>query len=72
MVTEEGLEWICMQNRTGKIIDDLPEIANSGLVLYELKIRLNSCVNCDDYTSHEGQSYCLKRIDKYKEMAKRL
>ena len=53
-------KWICEQARTGKTIDDLPEIADSGLVLYELKTKLSSCHNCNDYTSHNGLDYCLK------------
>ena len=55
-----SIEWICEQNRTGETIDDLPEIANSGLVLYELKTTLSSCRNCDDYTTINGEPYCLK------------
>ena len=53
-------EWICLENRTGKSIDDLPEIADSGLILYELKMQLNSCKTCDDYTTIKGEPYCLQ------------
>lgn len=64
MAEEKDLEWICKQNRTGIVITDIPEIADSGLGLYEIKMRLNSCINCNDYVSYNGNSYCLKEVDK--------
>ena len=63
-------EELCLANRTGEYIDRLPEIANSGLILYEIRKRLNICAGCNDYTTHEGKMYCFKR--EYAEIAKKM
>ena len=70
MVEISKRDEICRANRNGNSIDDLPEIAESGLVLYEIKTKLNQCRKCDDYVSHLGNDYCL--LKDYQEMAKRL
>ena len=58
-------EEICKANRTGQYIDNLPEIADSGLRLYERKIDLSFCKDCDSNTTHEGKKYCLLTEDEY-------
>lgn len=58
-------EEICNKNRTGNYIDDLPEIADSGLRLYERKLELSLCRNCTSNTTHDGMKYCLLSEDEY-------
>lgn len=65
---KEEIEWICIQNRTGDFIDNLPEIAGSGLRLYERKLDLNYCRLCDNNTTHNGKKYCLLNEQEYKIM----
>jgi hypothetical protein len=62
-----NLEILCKENRTGETVKDkelLDTIADSDLKLYEIKMRLNICSQCNSYVSYNGNSYCFGRTKK--------
>lgn len=55
---------ICMENRNQSYIEPRDiGITTSSLRLYEIKLKLELCRNCDDYCSLNGKDYCLQKYN---------
>jgi hypothetical protein len=61
-MTKNRIDALCKNNQTGAVLmrTDVPK----NFLLYELKMTLAACHNCDSYHIHRGEGYCLQPSDR--------